>query len=532
MDRILTLGGTEEEEDDATLDCWRVFALLSLQGDVNNVDFLECRPFVKFVNDLGLRAGASGSALDQAALQVIFQTHARGMMAGQRRKSMTARIFESERVSAAGESTQGKKLSFECFCAAMHAVGARAFAEDGALCLARLLQERVLPRWHADPGRALPHAIDPAAAQSFASEAAVVAVVQDFAEELHKIFEHACGVRTAGAGMAMAAVDHKHAGAAHVIRYEQYQEFCASFLYFSTRGSSARPLLTKYDLGQIFTFVCGDVRGPAGLLFHEFLMALSVIAFCALAGLQHAGAAGGGGALLGGAAAPSSVARIKWLLHRLYNSPQRTSAKLPQMAPFCRKFAGAYRSDGAPDSYLGDLHGPVTGGGGGGGGGGGSNGAGGGASPLKRQQQGSNDSALGGGSAAVASSSSSSSGGGGGGGGRQRDEQEGASAEAQMPAHIEREFDEASGQYYYVNIRTEQTAWSLGEALEQDAAAPPDAPADGSPPSHAREEGGAPTELARLRAGDFFDMASTMMIDADAQELWQKLCEVTGSYRD
>ena len=76
-----TLGGSEEEEEDARLDCWRIFALLALQGNVTSLDFLESRPFVKFVSELGLPAGAG---LDQAALNVIFQSHATGLMRGQR----------------------------------------------------------------------------------------------------------------------------------------------------------------------------------------------------------------------------------------------------------------------------------------------------------------------------------------------------------------------------------------------------------------------------------------------------------------
>ena len=121
-----TLGGSEEEEEDARLDCWRIFALLALQGNVTSLDFLDSRPFVKFVSELQLPAGAG---LDQAALNVIFQSHATGLMRGQRRKSVTARIYDSERVDVARKGSAGKKLTFECFCAALHTVGARAYEQ-------------------------------------------------------------------------------------------------------------------------------------------------------------------------------------------------------------------------------------------------------------------------------------------------------------------------------------------------------------------------------------------------------------------
>ena len=91
-----------------------------------------------------------------------------------------------------------------------------------------------------------------------------------------------------------------------------------------------------------------------------------------------------------------------------------------------------------------------------------------------------------------------------------------------MPAHIDREFDASSGRYYFVNTRTEQTAWSLAEAIELDGEGA------GSQEQHEAARGQLPAgtmdAIDGLTAAEFFGAAKMLITDADAHALWQILC--------
>jgi hypothetical protein len=165
---------SEENLDDLHLECWRLFALYSLKGNIKSIDTIQMKQFELFVRACELPEDAEG--LGTQDLHAIFR-----------------------KVGKEGGHTH--HLTFSTFLRGLEEVARRAFMEKSELfgvkemrkdeAFGKLMYDYIMPNV-AEHDR-LPHDLDEDEAEIFLESPPSVAVLSDFVASLFKLFQSICG---------------------------------------------------------------------------------------------------------------------------------------------------------------------------------------------------------------------------------------------------------------------------------------------------------------------------------------------------
>jgi hypothetical protein len=167
-------GISEENLDDLHLECWRLFALYSLKGNLKSIDTIQMKQFELFVRACKLPVEAEGLASQD--LHAVFR-----------------------HVGKEGGHTH--HLTFSTFLKGLEEVARRAFAEKSAIfgvkimgkdqAFGRLMYDHILP--HVAEHDRLPHGLDEEEGELFLESSPSIAVLSDYVSPLFKLFTALCG---------------------------------------------------------------------------------------------------------------------------------------------------------------------------------------------------------------------------------------------------------------------------------------------------------------------------------------------------
>ena len=209
----------EDELDELHLECWRVFTLFSLQGNVKSVDQMSLRSFSKFIKQMDLPPNKRKSI----NVEHIFAHAATNTGLGGKQKRSTL-CFQTFLLAL-------DELAVELFTKRSELFGATQLPQLQAF--GKLMYDYILDIY---PER-LPYEVEDADAVQFLECVEVSSLIKIFSPSLKLLFDATSG-------------HHKY------LLYDRWQRFCSGFFNFANTSH----VLSKLHLGQIFLFSAGKER--------------------------------------------------------------------------------------------------------------------------------------------------------------------------------------------------------------------------------------------------------------------------------
>lgn len=335
------------------LDLWRMFALSGLRqrmGGSQQLQHIQFREFFEMITRLDL---PNASKLTRARLRLVFtKVTEHGRRVEQGLSSRQKLRAPCEDPVKGDTQTPLKYMSYDTFLDALALVSQVAFPHEHRTgehqAFARLVQcmIRVGPA-----GGFLPWGFSHQEMEAFQKAEEVLSLMHRFRDALLSVFN----------GFSVGA-RRPHGG--RTLHHHEWVTLCNTAFHF---GQESPTVLTRHQLSMIFVWACntGPTVQPAEITFTEFTRAVCAVAFCAVKGK-------GRRVVLTVATANASTLKtkrvashdhvavsrlspgrvVKYLLHRMTNSPPEQGNRARAFIPLRSEFAKMHRADGSPGSYL------------------------------------------------------------------------------------------------------------------------------------------------------------------------------------